>query len=91
MTDTNVHVLNGGTLDSERRQEFLNNIAASFDLYVQRTGCEPDALVVVMGGVKQSVRSSWLFKGETEGAGTSMLALAHAVIGKEIYNPNGDE
>ncbi len=88
MTETNIHALNSVNLTSDRRSEFLNNIAASFDLYVQMTGEEPDALVAVMGGIKQSSRSSWLCKGETEGATTSMLALAHCVIGRDIYNSN---
>ena len=91
MTDTNVHALNGANLDSDRRRDFLNHIFHAYDTYVQLTGLEPDALVVVMGGVKQPSRVNWLMQGESRGASTSMLALAHAVIGKEIYNPIGDE
>lgn len=72
---------------TERRALLLNEFAGSFDKYVADYGVEPDAYVTVFGGLKQTARVSWLIQGETEGGATTMLALASAVITRELVRP----
>ena len=84
MTDTNVHVLNGGTLDSERRREFLNDVASAFDLYVKDFEIEPEAIVFVLGGITQPTRVAYATTGTSQSGATSMLTLASATILKRV-------
>ena len=86
MTDTNVHVLSGATLDSDRRREFLNDVASAFDLYVKDFEHEPEALVFVFGGITDPVRVAYSTTGVSATGATSMLALASATIMKRIVN-----
>jgi hypothetical protein len=80
--------LKGAIIANNRRRMFMDEVGAAFDLYVNHFGCEPESLVHVLGGVKQSARVGWLFTGESEGAGVSMLALSAALLTKEIVNPD---
>lgn len=78
----------GALIGSDRKAMFLNDFAASFDRYVKDFGEEPEAFVATMGGIRQKVRVSYTTQGETEGCAGSMLALAQAVITKEILSPD---
>lgn len=71
-------------LGSIRRADFLQTIAESFDLYVERNGYEPDALAYVLTGIKQRSRVGWMMGGESEGAGTAVLSIAQAHLTAEI-------
>jgi hypothetical protein len=82
-----VTALPGVQVESDRKALFVNDMAASFDRYVADFGCEPEAFVVVMGGLRQNARVSWTTQGDTEGGAVSMLAIAQATILKEIVNP----
>lgn len=82
-----VTALPGVIMVSDRRAFFLNEIATSFDLYVRDYGYEPDSFVIVMGGIKQTARCSYTMRGESQAAATTMLALAGAVVAKEVINP----
>lgn len=86
----NVVGLRGKPVESDRRAVFLNWLAQEFDSYVEATGREPDALVIVFGGLKQEARPSWMIRGESEGGGTTMLALAQATLMHEIASPSGN-
>lgn len=79
-----VVALPGVVQSSDRKAFFLNELAASFDRYVEDYGVEPDAFVAVMGGIKQTCRLSWTTQGESEGAPATMLALAYANVMKEL-------
>lgn len=78
--------LKGGPVTSQRREEFVQAVAASFDLYVESLGAEPDAIVYVMGGIKQTSRISWHMSGETEGGATTMLCVAAAHCQAHVSN-----
>lgn len=83
----NVSTLPGVVIASDRRALFLNEIAAAFDHYVADYGVEPEAYVGVLGGIKQTARVSWTMQGETAHGTSTMLALAAAVVTKELVNP----
>ena len=68
----------------DRKDQFISNVSQSFDSYVRKYGYEPDAIVSVLGGVKQSTEAFWAIRGDSEGGGTSVLALATAVLNREI-------
>lgn len=72
----NVVSFNGGPVDNERRQLFVQAVAASFDLYVNSYGYEPDALVYVLCGLKQASQIAWDIRGESKAGPTSILSLA---------------
>lgn len=76
--------IRGAAVTNERRAHFLTHLAASFDAYVADIGEEPDALVIVMGGLKQTARPTWTVCGDSEGGPTTMLALAHVSLLKEV-------
>lgn len=73
-------------LASEARAAFLQQAAGGFDAYVEAYGHEPDAMIHVYCGLKQTARSGWLFRGESEGGGTSLLALASATLMKDAIS-----
>lgn len=83
MTD-NVHAIHGSLIASERRKEFLNDVANVYDLYTKDNGFEPEAIVFVLGGIGQAVRVAYSTDGETQKGPTSMLALAQAAIMKRF-------
>lgn len=68
----------------ERRADFLQAVTQSYDRYVSDFGQRPDAVVYILGGVRQSARAHWAVDGDSRGAATSMLAFAHAVLGREV-------
>jgi hypothetical protein len=72
----NVVSLRGEGVASARRASFLQAVAESFDLYVKDHGCEPDGLVYVMAGIRQTSQIGWHIEGESEGGATSVIALA---------------
>lgn len=71
-----VVTLRGGPIENERRAAFLQPVAASFDHYVEANGQEPDAVVYVMCGIKQSSQIAWDIHGDSAGGPTSILSLA---------------
>lgn len=72
-----------------RRLAFLGNLGRAYDAYVREHGTEPEALVVVLGGLKQAAEVQWFLEDETKGGATSMLALAQVAILGEIVSPQG--
>lgn len=74
----------GAAVHNDRKANFVNHAGSCFDSYVAKTGQEPDALVVVLGGLKQDAIPSWTVQGDSEGGATTMLALAAAALGREI-------
>lgn len=82
--DRNVIAIRGAEVRSDRKAHFVNHVGACFDAYVSDYGQQPDAIVLVLGGVKQNARCSWTVQGESEGAATSMLALATGVMTREV-------
>ena len=88
MSEGNVTAFPGAQIESDRRAEFARHAATSFDRYVKDYGVEPDCIVMVLGGVKQGARCSWLMQGDSRGGSTTMLSFAQAVLMKEIVNPD---
>jgi len=84
--DATVTALHGAEVRNDRRAHFVNHAAASFDAYLRDFGAEPDALVMVMGGLKQASRASWTVCGASEGGPTTMISLAMATLIKEAMN-----
>lgn len=80
----------GMTVTRDRKAEFLNHLAQCFDSYTARNGYEPDASVFVLCGLKQTADCYWSIRGDSEGGGTTILALAQTAISKEIINPSGE-
>lgn len=78
--------LHGAAVTNERRAHFLTHTAASFDRYVEGLGYEPDALMIVMGGLKQTARPTWTVCGDSEGGPTTMLLLAAGAFTKEAIS-----
>jgi hypothetical protein len=74
--------------DGEAREAFISHVAVMFDDYVKDYGVEPEALVSVFGGLKQTSRCGWLVRGDSQGGATNMAALAAAVLMKEIVAPD---
>jgi hypothetical protein len=72
----NVVSLHGGDIANARRQAFVQAVAASFDLYVEAYGHEPDAIVYVLCGLKQPSRIAWDIHGDSMGGPTSILSIA---------------
>lgn len=68
--------LRGGEVENERRAAFVQAVAASFDLYVERNGQEPDAVVYVLCGIKQPPQIAWDIRGDSMGGPTSILSIA---------------
>lgn len=69
-------------VESVRRAQFISEIGQAFDLYVERYGEEPETLIHVMGGVRKNTSTGWLFQGDSEGGGTTCLALATMALTK---------
>lgn len=72
----NVVSLKGGPLENERRAAFIQAVAASFDLYMESCGFEPDALVYVLCGLTQPSQIAWDIRGDSMGGPTSILSVA---------------
>lgn len=85
LKDTNVVALSGKAFSQdERKAEVLNHVAHSYDRYVKDFGRRPDAIVGVLGGIRQSSRSFWVVNGDSRGGAKSMLSLAHATLIKDL-------
>lgn len=84
---TNVTPIRGGQVTSDRKAEFIRNVASGYDAYVEAHGEEPDALVHVLCGLKQTARCGWMIQGASQGGSTTILAFAHAMLMREIVNP----
>ncbi len=69
-------------VDSLRRAQFMAEIGRAFDLYVETYKAEPETLIHVLGGLKLTTSTGWLFQGESEGGGTTSLALAVLALTK---------
>lgn len=80
----NVQSLHGAVIGSDRKAVFLNMMGACFDNYARTTGAEPEAAVLVMGGLKQAFAPGWHLTGDSEGGTISMLALAAACLQSAI-------
>jgi hypothetical protein len=79
-----VPIRRGVPVHDDRRSAFLNHVAASYDDHALKNGGTPDAMVVVFSGVRQDTEAYWVVRGDSKGAGTSILCLAVAAIQKEI-------
>ena len=88
--DTNVHALNGADIASDRRREFLNDVASAFDAYTKDFETEPEAIVFVLGGIAQWTRAAYTTTGTSQSGATSMLALASATILKRVVMGPGE-
>jgi hypothetical protein len=86
MSSANVVSLHGQPVENDRRRQFAESATASFDAYVESFGVEPEAMVWVFGGLKQSARSGWLVTGDSEGGPTTMVALAAAVLTTNMFD-----
>lgn len=80
--------LRGEPIQSNRREQFLAQVAESFDLYVKDYGEEPECLVYVMGGITQTCRAAWFTSGISEAGAMTMKAASMAVLMKELTNPD---
>jgi hypothetical protein len=74
----------GASIENVQRDNFTAHVAASFNSYSAKYGEEPDAMVLVLGGLKQSGEAFWIIRGDSQGGATSMLAFAQATIQREI-------
>lgn len=72
----NVVSLTGAKVDNDRRSRFVQCVAQSFDKYVADNGYEPEAIVYVLCGLKQSSRIAWDIHEGSAGGATSIIALA---------------
>lgn len=72
----NIVSLGKADLHSQRRDAFMQAVAATFERYVAHYGYEPDAIVYVMNGAKQGSLIGWEVGGDSEGGAVSCLALA---------------
>jgi hypothetical protein len=80
---SSVVALHGQPIVNDQRAAFMASAEASFDKYVEDYGEEPDSMIWVFGGIRQTTRTGWLMNGDTRGGATSMLALASAVLFKD--------
>lgn len=83
-----VPIRQGVMIREDRKSAFLSHVGQCFDSYVGARGENPDAIVLVFGGVKQSAEAYWTIRGNSQGGGTSMLSLAAATITREIVDPS---
>ena len=90
MTDNNVHALNGADIASDRRREFLNDVASAFDAYTKDYETEPEAIVFVLGGITSPTRMAYSTTGTSQSGASSMLALASAAILKRVVLGPGE-
>lgn len=72
----NVVSLNGAQIKSDRRASFIQTVAMSYDRYIKAYGEQPDAIVLILGGIKQTSQIGWDVEGESQQGMTSLLALA---------------
>ena len=83
----NIVGLHSGIVTSDRKQQFLDHIADSYDRYTADNG-EPEAFVMIWGGFGQRVKASWLTTGASEGNAGTVLARALAMLTVNIREPH---
>lgn len=71
---------------SDRKAEFVRQLSQSFDLFIERTGEEPEAVVFVLTGIKQGTQCGYLVLGESQGNATGVLAKAMAIVTHEAIH-----
>ena len=76
MSENVVALKRGTQIANARREAFLQAVSASFDHYVEKQGHEPDAVVYVLCGLKQTSSIGWHVTGDSEGGATSVLSMA---------------
>lgn len=74
----------GAQVHSDRKANFINHAGQVFDSYALRYGEQPDAMVMVLGGLRQAAETFWIVRGDSEGGATTMLALAQASIQRQL-------
>lgn len=76
--------------EDDLREAFMRHIGQCYEVYRQRFGEAPNALVAVFGGVKQTALLNYYIPedGPSGGGVTSMLALAQTTILQDIINPS---
>lgn len=74
----------GADVRNDRKMNFVNHAGCCIDSYAAKRGEFPDAMVLVLCGVKQDSEAFWIVRGDSEGGGASVLALAQATIQREI-------
>lgn len=77
--------LHGARVGNERREQFMAQVAASFDDFAEVYGEEPEALMFALCGIRQNVATGWLVTGESEGAGSALMAYAAAALRSEVF------
>lgn len=82
--------LRGVVGENDRKALLLQAVSASFDLYVTDWGEEPDAIVYVLGELKQTCRPGWQISGASEGGATSMQSVAAMSLLRDIIAPDQD-
>lgn len=77
--------LHGAKVGNDRREQFLAQVATRFDLFVEAYGEEPEALIFALCGIRQNVATGWIVTGDSEGAGSAMMAYAAAALRSEVF------
>jgi hypothetical protein len=79
--------LGAAPIDTDRRREFIEALAAAYDNYTDLMGEEPDAMVLLMGGAAQSFRVTHLMQGDTRGRASAFMALAAIALQRSVILP----
>jgi hypothetical protein len=79
----NVISIGKAAIQSERREQFLQAVAQTFERYVAEYGYEPDAIVYTMNGTHQASLIGWEIQGASQGGVVSVLALSGAHVMSE--------
>lgn len=82
----NVVSLKGGPVENERRAAFLQAVAASYDIYTADNEHEPDAIVYVLCGLKQTSYIGWDIRGDSTDGPMSILSIAAVHCLKEAQS-----
>ncbi len=86
MADDTVVAFKGAALNSDRRADFLREVAAQFDKYAADYGEEPQALAFYLGGANQQPHMGWITGGESVGYGSAVLAMAGCYMTLHAFN-----
>ena len=84
-----VVALGKARVDDDRKRAFLDVLAAAYDDYVSGQGQIPDAIAVVLGGLKQAGQPSYMVNGDSQGGSTTWLTFASACLMREAMS--GDD
>lgn len=80
----NVVSLGPARIKTDRKARFIEQLAATYDGYVEKAGAEPDALVLVVGGVGAPQSVAWFVGGDSEGMADAVVARALITIQREL-------